>query len=159
MVANSLSFPMVHKMAPNGQQFACYSCRKVDRLLNQNFWADWTFLHESGLWRNFVLTSPETLYMKDVVNEFSFLLVTHMTCFDIWFDCYGFLKSGFSAGQILNRLGYRFLVRFLGHKMAEACWGPNTRSEDHLLTFSIPTHTHVSDAHSHGYGHFDTARC
>jgi hypothetical protein len=32
------------------------------------------------------------LYMKNVVNELSFLLVTHMTCFDIQFSHYGFLK-------------------------------------------------------------------
>jgi hypothetical protein len=49
------------------------------------------------------------LYTKDVVNELSFLLVTHTTCFDIWFGRYGFLKSGFSAGQILDRLGIHVL--------------------------------------------------
>jgi hypothetical protein len=29
------------------------------------------------------MTSPETSYTKDVTNELIFLLVTHMTCFDI----------------------------------------------------------------------------
>jgi hypothetical protein len=69
MVVNSLSFLMVHKMAPNGQRYVSYGCRKLDRLLNQNFWADWTFLYESGFWQNFIITSPETLYIKNVVNE------------------------------------------------------------------------------------------
>jgi hypothetical protein len=51
------------------------------------------------------MTSPETLYRKNVVNELRFQLVTHTTCFDIRFGHYRFLKSGFSAGQILDRLG------------------------------------------------------
>jgi hypothetical protein len=49
------------------------------------------------------MTSPETSYMKDV-NEHSFLLITHTTCFDIRFGHYGFLKSGFSRRQILDSL-------------------------------------------------------
>jgi hypothetical protein len=60
------------------------------------------------------MTSSETLYMKNVVNELSFLLVTHMTCFDIRFSLYGFLKSGFSAGQILDRLGIQVLGQVFG---------------------------------------------
>jgi hypothetical protein len=44
------------------------------------------------------MTSLETLYMKNVINELSFLLVTHTTCFDIWFGGYELFKSGFSAG-------------------------------------------------------------
>jgi hypothetical protein len=52
--------------------------------------------------------------MKNVVNELSFLLVTHMTCFDIRFSLYGFLKSGFSAGQILDRLGIQVLGQVFG---------------------------------------------
>jgi hypothetical protein len=43
------------------------------------------------------MTSLETLYMKNVVNELRFLLVTHMTCFDIPFGRYGILNSGFSG--------------------------------------------------------------
>jgi hypothetical protein len=34
------------------------------------------------------MTSPETSYTKDVANELSFLLVTHMTCFDLRFGRY-----------------------------------------------------------------------
>jgi hypothetical protein len=60
------------------------------------------------------MTSPETSYTKNVSNELSFLLVTHMTCFDIWFGRYGFLKSGFSARQILNSLGIQVLGQVFG---------------------------------------------
>jgi hypothetical protein len=28
-----------------------------------------------------------------------------------------------------------------------------------MLSFSTPTQTHVSDVHSHGYGHFGTTTC
>jgi hypothetical protein len=52
---------------------------------------------------------PETLYTKNIINELSFLSVTHMTCFDKQFSRYGFLKSGFSAGQILDRLVIQML--------------------------------------------------
>jgi hypothetical protein len=43
--------------------------------------------------------------------------------------------------------------------MGDTCWSLHTTSEDHLLSFLTPTQTHVSDAHSHGYGHFGTATC
>jgi hypothetical protein len=35
--------------------------------------------------------------MKIVVNEHSFLLVTHMTYFNVRFGSYGFFKSGYDA--------------------------------------------------------------
>jgi hypothetical protein len=57
------------------------------------------------------MTSPETLYTKNVVNKLRFLLVSHMTCFDVRFDRYRFLKLGFSAGQILERLGIQVLCQ------------------------------------------------
>jgi hypothetical protein len=63
-----------------------------------------TILYKSGFWQNFAMTSPETLYTKIVTNELSFLPVTHTTFFDIRFDRYKFLKSGFSVRQILGRL-------------------------------------------------------
>jgi hypothetical protein len=50
------------------------------------------------------MTSPKTSYMKNVTNALSFLLVTHTTCFDIRFGRYGFLKSGYGAELILDRL-------------------------------------------------------
>jgi hypothetical protein len=60
------------------------------------------------------MTSQETSYTKDVANKLRFLLVTHMTCFDIWFGCYGFLKSGFSTRQILDSLGIQVLGQVFG---------------------------------------------
>jgi hypothetical protein len=50
------------------------------------------------------MTSPETSFMKNVTNELRFLLVTHMTHFDIRFGRYEFLKSGYGAELILDRL-------------------------------------------------------
>jgi hypothetical protein len=60
------------------------------------------------------MTSPETSYTKNVTNELIFLLVTHMTCFDIRFGRYGYLKSGFSARQILDSLGIQLLGQVFG---------------------------------------------
>jgi hypothetical protein len=88
--------------------------RKLNRLLNQNFSADLTFLYKSGFWQKVSMTSPEYLYTKKVVNEISFLLVTHMTCFDIRFDHYGFLKSGFNPDQVQDRLVTQVLDRLAG---------------------------------------------
>jgi hypothetical protein len=68
------------------------------------FWADLTLQHNSGFWQNFAMTSVETLYKKEVINELSFLLVTHTTCFDTWLGRYGFLNLGYGAELILDRL-------------------------------------------------------
>jgi hypothetical protein len=43
--------------------------------------------------------------------------------------------------------------------VAESCWSLNRKSEDHFLSFPKPPQLHVSDAHSHSYGHFGTATC
>jgi hypothetical protein len=64
---------------------------------------------------------PETLHMKNVVTELSFPLVTHTTHFDKRFGCYGNLKSCFSSRHDLDKLDYRWSVRFLGRKMGETC--------------------------------------
>jgi hypothetical protein len=64
------------------------------------------------------MTTPETSYTKNVTNELSLLLVTHMTCFDIWFGRYRFLKSGFSARQMLNSLGIQVLGQVFGPQKA-----------------------------------------
>jgi hypothetical protein len=50
------------------------------------------------------MTSPETSYTKNVANKLCFLLVTHMTRFDVRFGRYGFLNSGYGAKLILHRL-------------------------------------------------------
>jgi hypothetical protein len=60
------------------------------------------------------MMSPETLYTKHVIHELSFLLVTHTTCFNIQFGCYRILMSGFSAGQILDRLAIPVLGQVFG---------------------------------------------
>jgi hypothetical protein len=52
--------------------------------------------------------------MKNVAKELSFLLVTHMTCFDIRFGRYSILKSGSSSGQILDRLRIQVLDQVFG---------------------------------------------
>jgi hypothetical protein len=57
--------------------------------------------------------------MKNIANELRFLLVTHTTRFTIWFGRYGILKFCFSSGQVMERLDYRCLVRFLDHKIGE----------------------------------------
>jgi hypothetical protein len=67
------------------------------------------------------MTSLETSYMKNVTNELSFLLVTHMTCFDIHFYHYRFLNSDFSARQILDSLAIQVLGQVFGPQDGETC--------------------------------------
>jgi hypothetical protein len=43
---------------------------------------------------------------------------------------------------------YRYLVRFLGHKIGETCRDLNTKSEGNKLRFPMPTQTQVFDNHS-----------
>jgi hypothetical protein len=81
-----------------------YGYQKLDRLLNQDFWAELTILYKSSFWQTFAITLLETLYTKDVANKPSFLLVNHMTSFDIKINRYEFFNSGFAAEQILDRL-------------------------------------------------------
>jgi hypothetical protein len=50
------------------------------------------------------MTLPETLHMKNAINEHGFTSVTHITYSDTWFGCYGFLKSGYGAELILDRM-------------------------------------------------------
>jgi hypothetical protein len=40
------------------------------------------------------MTSLETLFTKNNINEHRFPLVTHTAYFDTWFSRYGLLKSG-----------------------------------------------------------------
>jgi hypothetical protein len=101
------------------------------------------------------MTSPETLYTKNVINELSFPLVTHTAYFDTRFGSYGFSKSGYSAGQIEQRSE----ILGLGPKMSESWRGLITYFASSLLSFSTPTHTHDFNNHSNGYGYFnDSAR-
>jgi hypothetical protein len=85
------------------------------------FLADHTDLYKIGFWWNFAMTFPETLHTKNITNEHSFPLVTHMTHFDKRFGRYGILKSCFSSGHDLDRLDCSCSVRFLGWKMGDTC--------------------------------------
>jgi hypothetical protein len=91
-----------------------YDYQKLDRFAESENLGRLHLWHKSGFWRNFVMTSSETLYTKNVVNELSFPLVTHMTCFDTRFGRYRFLKSGYSADHILDRLGIQVLDQVFG---------------------------------------------
>jgi hypothetical protein len=57
----------------------------------------------------------------------------------------------------MDRLGHKCLVRFLGHKGGETCWGLNTKSGGNQLSFLTPTQTHVFNSCSNGYGRSSTA--
>jgi hypothetical protein len=158
-VANSLSFPMVCNMAPNGWRFMSCGCRELDRSAGTEIWIDSTFRHKSGIWQTFAMNSPEALHTKLSTNEPRFPLVTHTVNSDVRFGCYGLLKSGQGAKNFLDRLVIQSNGQISGHKRHKCCWGLNMDSVDHLLSFLTPTHTHVSGAHSHSYGHFGTATC
>jgi hypothetical protein len=85
------------------------------------FLTDHTFLYKIGSWWNFAMTSRETSHMKNIANELSFPLVTHITHFDIQFGRYGILRSCFSSGHVIDRLDCSCSVRFLGHNTGETC--------------------------------------
>jgi hypothetical protein len=64
------------------------------------------------------MTSPKTLYTKNTINELSFSPVTHTSYFDTRFGRYGFLKSGYGADQILDRLIIQVIDQVLGPQEA-----------------------------------------
>jgi hypothetical protein len=66
------------------------------------------------------MTSPETLYMKNTVNELSFLLVTHTDYFNIRFGCYGFLKLGYGAELFGTAWTLERNLSFKGPKMSQS---------------------------------------
>jgi hypothetical protein len=105
------------------------------------------------------MTSPETLNTKLSSNKLSFPLVTHMVDSDALLGSYRILKSGQGAENFLDRLVIHVNGQVSEHKKCESCWGESTDPKGHLLSFSTPTHTHISDTHSHGYGHFGTSTC
>jgi hypothetical protein len=92
------------------------------------------------------MTFLETLHMKNVANELSFPLVTHMTHFNIRFGCYSILKSYFSSGHIMNRLDCMCSVQFFATRwvrVARVCIKlmENSKSAFRCLlkhTFLIP---------------------
>jgi hypothetical protein len=60
------------------------------------------------------MTFLETLNTKVPLNELSFPLVTHTVYSDARFDKYGILKSGWGAGNFLDRLGRPMNDQVLG---------------------------------------------
>jgi hypothetical protein len=72
-----------------------YDCRKLNQFTESLILGRQQL--SAGFGRNFTMTSPKTLYMKNDVNELSFPLVTHTTYFDTRFDRYGLLKPGYNA--------------------------------------------------------------
>jgi hypothetical protein len=105
------------------------------------------------------MTSLETLNTKIVVNELSFLLVTPMVNSIAWFGSYRILKSGQGAGKLSGQIHHIGEWWGFGTWKRKTCWGVNMDSEDHLLSFPTPTHTHIFDTHIHSYGHFGAATC
>jgi hypothetical protein len=53
------------------------------------------------------MTFPDTLHIKNSLNEHTFPLVTHTAYSDARFDSYAFLKLGQGDKQILDRLDRR----------------------------------------------------
>jgi hypothetical protein len=103
------------------------------------------------------MTSPETLYTKITINELSFPLVTHTAYLKTRFGSYGLLKSGYDAEQILDRLDIQVIDQVSRPQEARTCWGLNTVSVVNILSFLMPTQTHVFYNRSNGYGHLSTA--
>jgi hypothetical protein len=66
------------------------------------------------------MTSPETLYTKNAMNELSFLLVTHTDYFDTRFGCYRFLKLGYVAELFWTAWTLERNPSFKGPKMSES---------------------------------------
>jgi hypothetical protein len=66
------------------------------------------------------MTSPETLYTKNTVNELSFLLITHTGYFDTRFGCYRFLKLGYGAELFWTAWTLEQNLSFKGPKMSES---------------------------------------
>jgi hypothetical protein len=93
MVGNSLRFLMVHHMAPISWQFKSYDYQKLDRSTKIEIWADYSSRHKNGVWRNFAITSIETLNTKNATKKLSFPPATHTAHSDLRSDSYRVLKS------------------------------------------------------------------
>jgi hypothetical protein len=52
--------------------------------------------------------------MKYVANELSFLLVTHTTCLDIWFDPHEFFNSDLHTDQVVGSMDIQVLGQVFG---------------------------------------------
>jgi hypothetical protein len=103
------------------------------------------------------LTSPETLYTKNVINKLRFLLVTHSTYFDTRFGCYRFLKSGYRAGQILGRLDIPVLDKVFGPQEAQKLPGFEHEFCSQYGQLSNAYSNTGFNSWSNGYSHLNTA--
>jgi hypothetical protein len=97
--------------------------------------------------------------MKIAINKLSFSLFTHTVNSNARFGSYRILKSGQGAEKLSGQISHTGERSGFGTWKHKICWGVNTDSEYHLLNFPTSTHTHVSDAHNHSYGHFGAATC
>jgi hypothetical protein len=81
LLDNSLHFLMVH--------FMTWIQEKLNWVAEfRRNWADLTFRHKLGFWQNFAMTFPESLHMKNAVDEHNFMSVTHMAYYDTRFRRY-----------------------------------------------------------------------
>jgi hypothetical protein len=103
------------------------------------------------------MASPKTFYTKDVVNELSFLLVTHTTYFDIRFGRYKFWKSGFNTDLVLDRLGIHALGQAFGPQDGWNLLGSEYTIWRLLSQLSNAYSSHDFDDHHNGYSHSTTA--
>jgi hypothetical protein len=72
-----------------------YGYWNLTGLLNQKFWTDLTFRHESASWSNFAMTTLKTLNTEIVTNlDFCWLLIALS---DARFHSYEFSKTGHGA--------------------------------------------------------------
>jgi hypothetical protein len=69
------------------------------------------------------MSSTETLNIKVSINELSSPVVTHTSYFDTRFRSNRLLKSGYSADQILDRLGIQVTNQVLGPQEAQNLQG------------------------------------
>jgi hypothetical protein len=60
------------------------------------------------------MTSLETLHMKNISNELSFPLATHMTHFDIRFARYGILNFCISSGKSYRQIELQVFGQVFG---------------------------------------------
>jgi hypothetical protein len=102
------------------------------------------------------MTFPETLHLKNDVNEHSFMSVTHMAYSNTQFGRYGYLNSGYGAEVILDGTDRWVNFSDLRPKKDQSWRGLSTDLAASLLSFST-TMSHDSGNHSNGYGRPKTA--
>jgi hypothetical protein len=123
----------------------------------RKIWINCTFQHKSRFWWNFTMTFLETFHTKNAVNKHIFMLVTHTAYSNAWFCRYGFLKSGYGAELISDRMDRWVNFSGLRPRNRESWRALFTDSVDYMTSFLAPTHTNVFGKHNNSYGHLKTA--